>query len=419
MRDYWLGKLETLRAESKLNDNIDDKKTSDDICASSNVVTEMVTVGLEALRRRDDLHTKLVGTALAAAVAAGNSDEQKKKLKYVIEEMHAPEINYTVSTSSHSKMEEISIIDGALLIRGIIGWIDFFADAISGYNDNVDSLLDWMAGDAGGSVGKSTMLYLKLTTKSTIPDYVSLLKMKRRQWREERAARLGGEEEAAKVKMAEDEAFAEEIPLAEEVAKAAAEADAARVTEKTLLVDEAAKAKVAEEAKTAVVAEAARIAEETRLAEVASKAKEALEAAAEADSKRIAQENRLAKSSKEAKADITRGASTATDSVAKTEPPATTDWATMETLAMTESPRLTKDTDTLAETNVTTDIVTSILPSEGMSDDDIVPVTEEARIKNAFTEEELDEMHEIFEEVYGVVDEDLGLGKSAMKSTKK
>ena len=38
----------------------------------------------------------------------------------------------------------------------MVGWIDYFVDAISGYNDHVDALLDYIVGDEGESVGTAT-----------------------------------------------------------------------------------------------------------------------------------------------------------------------------------------------------------------------------------------------------------------------
>ena len=51
------------------------------------------------------------------------------------------------------------MVDGPLVHRGVAGWIDSFVDAISGYNDSVDAMIDWAVGDDGGSVGMSVANY--------------------------------------------------------------------------------------------------------------------------------------------------------------------------------------------------------------------------------------------------------------------
>ena len=138
MRESWVGRMEALQAGSKPSD--DDGEEGGELCASTDVVTGMVTGGLEALRRRDDLRSALEVAALAVAV--GESDEMISKLRAKIKQVHVPQIDYTVSTSppssnSSRKVGKKSIsnaVDVPMLHRGVVGWIDFFVDAISGYN---------------------------------------------------------------------------------------------------------------------------------------------------------------------------------------------------------------------------------------------------------------------------------------------
>jgi hypothetical protein len=41
-----------------------------------------------------------------------------------------------------------------LLHKGFVGWTNYFVDFISGYNDNVDALLDWIVGESQSTVGE-------------------------------------------------------------------------------------------------------------------------------------------------------------------------------------------------------------------------------------------------------------------------
>jgi hypothetical protein len=141
MRESWVGRMEALQAGSKPSDDVDDDGEGGGArCASTDVVTGMVTGGLEALRRRDDLRSALEVAALAVAV--GESDEVISKLRAKIEQVHLPEIDYTVSTSHPSRKSSRKVgkksisnaVDVPMLHRGVVGWIDFFVDAISGYN---------------------------------------------------------------------------------------------------------------------------------------------------------------------------------------------------------------------------------------------------------------------------------------------
>ncbi|KAL3775008.1 hypothetical protein ACHAW5_003746 [Stephanodiscus triporus] len=207
MRENWVRRMEALQASLKPGD---DGEGGRELCASTDVITGMVTGGLEALRRRDDLRSALEVAALAAVV--GESDEKISTLRAKMETVHVPEINYRLSTSARSSYSSWKVgkksVDVPMLHRGVVGWIDFFVDAISGYNgeifvgvanvviitvsniryltpddffsDNIDSLLDWMVGDDGASVGKSIVAYVsKVVRKVPFPDDIGRLQRSR------------------------------------------------------------------------------------------------------------------------------------------------------------------------------------------------------------------------------------------------
>lgn len=140
MRNYWLDKIETLQNEytKDLSDNEDihNENTADkELCASSDVIKGMVTGGLEALRKQNDPYTAIVEAALGAAVAAGTSDEKMMHLTNEIELMNVPKIEHEMlKLPPPSKMTKNFIIDGSLLVHGMVGWIDYTVDSISGYN---------------------------------------------------------------------------------------------------------------------------------------------------------------------------------------------------------------------------------------------------------------------------------------------
>jgi hypothetical protein len=144
MRNYWLDKIETLQNEyAKDMDDENDihkKNTADDkeLCASSDVIKGMVTVGIEELRKQNDPYTAIVEAALGAAVAAGTSDEKMMSLTNEIELMNVPKIEHDMLKLPPPPPSKITtknfIIDGSLIVRGMVGWIDFVVDSISGYN---------------------------------------------------------------------------------------------------------------------------------------------------------------------------------------------------------------------------------------------------------------------------------------------
>jgi hypothetical protein len=140
MRENWVRRMEALQASLKPGDDVEnDGEGGGELCASTDVITGMVTGGLEALRRRDDLRYALEVAALAAVV--GESDEKISTLKEKMEKVHVPEIDYRVSTSPPFRHSSWKVgkksVDVPMLHRGVVGWIDFFVDAISGYNGEI------------------------------------------------------------------------------------------------------------------------------------------------------------------------------------------------------------------------------------------------------------------------------------------
>ena len=168
---------------------------SNDMCASSGLVENMVLVGLEAFRRKREL--RLATIAAVFASIDGESQEEKNDMLSILtqklETIDAPSIDYGNGGDDPSSPPEMKprssswtagrksvfySLDGPLLHRGVAGSIDAFVDVISGYNDNVDSVLDWIVGDEGVSVGTSIVTAVsKLSRKVPLPDeYVSHIK---------------------------------------------------------------------------------------------------------------------------------------------------------------------------------------------------------------------------------------------------
>ena len=187
MRDYWMGRIEAMKADS-----IPSNDDGGGPCASTDLVEGMVAGGLETLRRKGVLRSSLVHgvfTSLSNSpdMVLSVSDEMKK---VVVEEVF-PEIEDesdggrasppSTPGSSSWKLGKRSIfyaVDGPLLHHGIVGWIDTFVDAISGYNDHIDAMVDWAIGVEGVSVGTSMVdAFSKIVQKIPLPvEYVGRFK---------------------------------------------------------------------------------------------------------------------------------------------------------------------------------------------------------------------------------------------------
>lgn len=140
IREYWLGRVETLETNSLVSSNDDDGEEGG-LCASSNLVEGMVREGLEAFRGKIDLRTALESAAL---LAVQEDEEATFMLRSEIEKISIPEIDYertdfgrpsSPGTSSWKvgKKSVSYLVDGPLIHHGVVGWIDFFVDSISGY----------------------------------------------------------------------------------------------------------------------------------------------------------------------------------------------------------------------------------------------------------------------------------------------
>lgn len=138
------------------------------MCASSELVEKLVSGGLEALRRKGDLHSSLASTVFASLVDNSQAEEMKDKIHTLAEQMKSigvPTIDFdkkkdeqhTVASSKivgkSARHSFLYLVDTPLLHKGVVGWVDSFVETISGYNDHVDSMLDWIIGDSGETLG--------------------------------------------------------------------------------------------------------------------------------------------------------------------------------------------------------------------------------------------------------------------------
>mmetsp|Transcript_13562 Transcript_13562/g.29489 ORF Transcript_13562/g.29489 Transcript_13562/m.29489 type:complete len:595 (+) Transcript_13562:34-1818(+) len=160
IRKAWVGRTEALVASGA---NLGDGGGGGGLCAYPELVEGMVARGLETLRSKGDLSSSF---KRAAAEAFAEDLEMLDILNAQMKRIHVPEIDYTSSDRGSSQPSTSSwklgkksisyVVDSPLLHRGVVGWIDYVVDTISGYNDHLDSLLDYIVGDEGGSsVGTS------------------------------------------------------------------------------------------------------------------------------------------------------------------------------------------------------------------------------------------------------------------------
>ena len=175
IREYWLGRTETLTDVNFDNDDSDNGDISTDnsgpsegevFCATSKLVEDLVKGGFESLRTKRGLKDTLTSLVMMDA-----AEENVMVMADLMQEVDVSNIAYdgdngddsvqqkgpTTSSSWKTGKKSISyVVDTPLLHRGIANWIDSFIDAVSGYNDNVDALIDWVMGEEEtGSVGTS------------------------------------------------------------------------------------------------------------------------------------------------------------------------------------------------------------------------------------------------------------------------
>lgn len=147
VRDYWVDRIATFVSELESSDDIGSNRANDSndelLCASTGLVEEMMEAGLKTFRRKGDLRSELEDVALRSVMDA--PPEQAAILLSDLKKIDVPKIDYTTDETTTStqlptssrKVGKKSIayaVDGPWLRRGVVNWIDYFVDAISGYN---------------------------------------------------------------------------------------------------------------------------------------------------------------------------------------------------------------------------------------------------------------------------------------------
>jgi len=151
--EYWKDRANNLKPPQV-------KSYDESDCANSHLVQMLVGSGLDALRTKTDLNQALVD----AVNQAIEDPERFYSPLLEILKIQGQSIDYYVKpdpptkNNSSWKIGRKSIlyaVDGPLLHIGFARWLDTFVDTISGYNDNIDAILDWAVGDSGVSIGTS------------------------------------------------------------------------------------------------------------------------------------------------------------------------------------------------------------------------------------------------------------------------
>ncbi|KAL7467336.1 hypothetical protein ACHAXS_007577 [Conticribra weissflogii] len=155
-----------------------------EMCASNVLVKKMIDRGLEALRSKKELRLALTAEVMTTMSEGGSGDdfvaklgEKIRKVDALVVEFERKGSNIVVGKNARTSSWKVGrksvyyTIDGPLLHRGIAGGVDSFADMISGYNDNLDALMDWVVGEDGVSLGTSLVSSLsKIIRKIPFPD---------------------------------------------------------------------------------------------------------------------------------------------------------------------------------------------------------------------------------------------------------
>ena len=155
IRLQWMTKVDTSIPDSTM------KAGNDSMCANQNLVEQMVTGGLESLRKKSDLSRELRTSLFSALIDGPNFEaHDMKSLQQAMEHVKGIQIDYDKkqelppsNTKSHRKSVHY-LVDSPLLHRGVTTWINGIVDFISGYNDHVDALIDWIVGDSQITVGE-------------------------------------------------------------------------------------------------------------------------------------------------------------------------------------------------------------------------------------------------------------------------
>ena len=149
VRDYWVERFETFVADIESLDGFGNTRDIDGdeeiLCSSSSLVEGMMEEGLEAYQRRGDLRSVLEKVSLRAVQDA--SPEIADILRDELQNADVPEMDYSsdkrgtltppLTTTSSWKVGKKSIayaMDGPWLRHGVVNWIDYFTDVVSGYN---------------------------------------------------------------------------------------------------------------------------------------------------------------------------------------------------------------------------------------------------------------------------------------------
>jgi hypothetical protein len=162
--------LKQQSVQDGLSSQPDDGGGSTMMCASPTMVEKMVQQGLDSIRGQGDLQSTLI-TTVFSAIADESDDVEFKQIMDALnkdmEEIDIPKFDYRKKifgeeiepglTKKTSNKKTLSyVIDGPILHRGVAGRIDSLVELISGYNDHVDELFDYIMSRQGVSVGTAT-----------------------------------------------------------------------------------------------------------------------------------------------------------------------------------------------------------------------------------------------------------------------
>ena len=155
IRLQWMAKVDTSMPDSSLNAG------DDSMCANQNLVEQMVAGGLESLRKKSDLSRELRTSLFSALIDEPNFEaHDMTALQQAMVNVKGVQIDYEKkkelpSFSTESRRKSVRyLVDSPLLHRGVTAWINNIIDFISGYNDYVDALIDWIVGDSQSTAGE-------------------------------------------------------------------------------------------------------------------------------------------------------------------------------------------------------------------------------------------------------------------------
>ena len=160
------------------------------MCASPVMVEKMVQRGLDSIRSQADLQSTLISTVFSVVADEKEDDEFKQIMGALDKEVSSidiPRIDFSQKSSGDNeenkkmppksdKRKTLSyVVDGPLLHQGVAGSIDSFVELISGYNDYVDELFDYIMSRQGVSVGTAAADGISnLVRKIPLPELAKL-----------------------------------------------------------------------------------------------------------------------------------------------------------------------------------------------------------------------------------------------------